>query len=334
MADPAPPEAPKPPEPPPASSPPASSDEPTLLARARAAPVTFGLAAVNAIVFLIAERSGSTTQEGTLLRFGAVEPLHVWVGEYWRVATCMFLHIGWIHIAWNTYASIGWSTAIEGVLGKRRFLFLYLASGIGGGCASVVSGLLFGPRISAGASGAMFGIIGATLVLRLRILGSLGAFVADRGVRATLLNIGIWTAIGLTALHMDNAAHLGGLLVGAAVTGLFTSPTPRNGWLAFGATFAALFLVAAHPWWSPTGPAANDVAIYANSYLTGKNPNDPKGPAWPIDRARGVRFAEKGCTHGVALACVVLASEVDPTRALDLRHRACDLDPSLCQPPP
>jgi rhomboid protease GluP len=319
MADPVVPEGPPPandaePAPPP-------EEEPSIVERARAAPITFGLAAVNAIVFLVAEQSGSTTQEGTLLAFGAVEPLHVWVGEYWRVATCMFLHIGWIHLLWNTYASIGWSTTLEGALGKRRFLLVYLASGIGAGCASVVSGLLFGPRISAGASGAMFGIIGSTLVLRLRMLPTWRAFWEDRGIRSTLISIGIWTAIGLTALRMDNAAHFGGLVVGAVATWLLTSRAPRNGWLAFGAAFAALFVGAAHPWWSPRGPSANDVAIYANSYLTGRNPHDPEGTPWPINVARGVRFAEKGCAHGVGLACSVLADHVEKTAGSPVRSR-------------
>jgi rhomboid protease GluP len=78
----------------------------------------------------------------------------------------MFLHVGWIHLLWNTYASIGWCTAIERAMGKRRFLFLYLASGVGAGCVSLVGSMIFGPKVSAGASGAMFGIIGATLAIR------------------------------------------------------------------------------------------------------------------------------------------------------------------------
>jgi membrane associated rhomboid family serine protease len=313
--------------------------EPTLLQKVRAAPITFALVAINAAVFLWVETHGGTTDEATLLRYGSIEPLHFWVGEYWRVATYMFMHIGWMHILMNMYVLIGWGAALERVLRKKRFLLLYLLSGIGGGCASVAGGILFGPHLSAGASGALFGIIGAVMALRRRQLPSFAAFFADKAIRSTLLQIGLWTAIGSVALHLDNSAHFGGFVVGAAVCWLFTSRSPRNAWLAFAASFAALFVFAARPWWSPTGEHQNDIAIYANSYLTGKNPTKGQSTAWPIDVERGVRFAEKGCSHGVALACAVLADHLDkaggPAAAAKsdtLRLRTCELDPAYCKP--
>ena len=203
------------------------AERPSLLERARAAPVTFALIAVDFAVFGWAEHEGSTTDEGTLLRFGAAEPLHVWAGEYWRVATCMFLHIGLVHILMNSYMAIGWATALERTVGKARFLTIYLLSGVAGGCASVVSGILFGPRISAGASGALFGVLGATFAIRRRLFPSWAAFWADRGVRSVALQVGIWTAIGFQ-IHLDNAAHLGGLVAGSLAAWLFTSPSPAQ----------------------------------------------------------------------------------------------------------
>jgi rhomboid protease GluP len=182
--------------------------------KARAVPITALLTAINVAVFLWAESQGDTTEPLTLLRFGAVEPTLVRAGEYWRVATYMFLHIGWVHLIWNTWASVSWCSAVERVVGHTRFLAIYLLAGIGGGIASV----LFSPAISAGASGAMFGIVGATLAIRGQQLGTLSDFFADRGVRATLANIGIWTVIGLTAIRMNHYAHFGGLVVGAIAT--------------------------------------------------------------------------------------------------------------------
>src|SRR5207237_4941882 len=134
--------------------------------------------------FVWAETHGSTLKTSTLLQYGAVERLHVASGEWWRLATSMFMHVGWMHLLWNTYASVGWCTVVEKVLGKPRFLAVYLLSGIGGACASAY----FHRVTSAGASGAMFGIIGATLILRYRVLGDLREFVRDRFVRSNVMN--------------------------------------------------------------------------------------------------------------------------------------------------
>jgi len=311
-------------------------EPPSLVERARASPATFLLAAINVGVFLWAG-AGDTTQTGTLLRFGAVEPLHVWAGEYWRVATCMFLHIGWIHLIWNTYASVGWCTSVEAVMGPRRFLTVYLLSGLAGGCMSVVGGLLFSMHVSAGASGAMFGIVGSTLAMRLWQLGSLGAFFADRSVRSTLVSIGIWTAIGLTALSMDNWAHLGGFLAGLATTLLFLRRS-RFGWMAFAVALAALFTFAARPWAHLDPAAQQRMALYTYANLRGHLPGkDDKPGSWPANPARGIRFGEKACASGGALSCGLLgeylAQQPDPAsqdRARLLLARACELDPKLC----
>lgn len=285
----------------------ANPEEPSLFERARSAPVTFAIVAINFAVFGWAEHEGSTTDEGTLLRFGAAEPLHVWAGEYWRVATCMFLHIGIVHILMNSYMAIGWATSLERTIGKWRFLLIYLLSGVAGGCASVVSGILFGAHISAGASGALFGVLGATFAIRRRRFPTWSAFWADRGVRSVAIQVGIWTAIGFQ-IHLDNAAHFGGLVAGSLGAWLFTSSSPARskGWLALAAGVAALFLVAARPWWSPTGDQGRDIALFADSYLTGRSHRRGDPTPFHIDVARGTRFATKGCAHGVVMACEVL----------------------------
>jgi membrane associated rhomboid family serine protease len=321
---------------PPAPPPP---EEPTIFEKARSSPITFGLAAINVAVMIWASQKGrDTTDQGTLLQFGANEPLHVWAGEYWRLATSMFLHVGWIHLLWNTYASIGWCTAIERALGKKRFLLLYLLSGIGASCVSIVGSMIFGPKISAGASGAMFGIIGATLAIRRRQLPSFSAFFADRGIRSVLVQIAIWTAIGMTALNMDNSAHFGGLVTGFAITWIFTLKARRNAWLAFGVAYAALFVIAARPWWTPSGDDAARLSGFAQAYFTGKAADrDGNLHAWPLDPAEGERLLSKGCAKRVATACRDLAKHIDATggpegaeRSKELHRRACELEPPLC----
>jgi membrane associated rhomboid family serine protease len=274
-------------------------DEPTVFERLRAAPVTFALVALNAAAFLWVETHGGTSSEASLVRFGAIDPLLFWAGEYWRVVTYMFLHAGWMHILMNMYVLIGWGAALERAIGKKRFFVLYMVAGIGGGCMSIASGLLFTPHTSVGASGALFGIVGAILALRRRQLPSFQAFFADRAIRSTLLQIGLWTAIGSVALNLDNACHLGGFVFGFAAFWLYTSPVARYGWLALGAAMGALFILAARPTWSPTGRDEARISIYARSYLTGTNPYGGAEP-WPVEIARGKRLAQKGCDHGVA----------------------------------
>jgi rhomboid protease GluP len=184
-----------------------------LLRKLGRAPVTCALALTNLTVFLIAEHYGSTTQTATLVRFGANDRSLVLLGEWWRLGTYMFLHIGWVHLFWNTYASWGWCASVERAMGGWRFLLTYLVAGVGGGCLSA----LCQDVVSAGASGALFGIIGARLVVERRAAPNWSAFAASPLTRATFKGVAFWIVLGLVALPMDNYCHIGGLVTGAAV---------------------------------------------------------------------------------------------------------------------
>jgi rhomboid protease GluP len=232
---------------------------PSLWDRVRVAPVTIGLAAVNVCVFVLAWRWDSSLENVTLLRFGAVKQSMVSFGEWWRIGTCMFMHISWMHLLWNTYASFGWCAPVERALGGQRFLVVYLLSGIGGGCASA----LCHDVTAAGASGACFGIVGATLVLVRRRAPSWEVFFKLPGVRSTLISAGIWTVIGVTLVNMDNFAHGGGFVTGIVVTTMVTSRTAawRSPLLALPMA-AAMFVVGARPWHKPTPKEADEVAVY------------------------------------------------------------------------
>lgn len=184
-------------------------------------PATWLLLAANVVVFAAAESNGSTLSGATLMRFGACERTAVWGGEPWRVFTSMFLHIGLVHLAMNTWAMFGWCEAVESRLGTRRFLLIYLLSGMAASAASVLGHDV----ISAGASGAGFAMIGAVLVLRYRLLGGLRVFAADPASRRTLVSIVIWTVLGGTVLHLDNFAHGGGLVAGVILTLALTTST-------------------------------------------------------------------------------------------------------------
>jgi len=179
----------------------------------RAAPATVVIFAICVGVFIAAERAGSTQSPATLLQFGAVERNLVWAGQFWRLATSMFLHIGLMHLFWNGWFGFKLCAAAERELGSWRFLALYLGSGIVGSAVSVMGH----EAVSAGASGALFGVVGFRLVaLRLQF-GSWRAFTQHPGIRRELIWIAAWFVIGVFA-HFDNYAHGGGLLFG----GLFT----------------------------------------------------------------------------------------------------------------
>jgi membrane associated rhomboid family serine protease len=188
----------------------------------RQAPLAALIVAANVVVFVLAERTGRTTQNATLIRFGAVSRDLVWQGQYWRLATSMFLHIGVTHLLWNGWFGFQISSQVERAIGHWRFLVLYLVSGVVGSAASVI-----GHRaLSAGASGALFGLIGWQLIALRERLGSFAAMARDPAILRQLGMVGAWFVLG-AFVGFDNYAHAGGLVFGAAF-GWALAPTARR----------------------------------------------------------------------------------------------------------
>jgi rhomboid protease GluP len=212
----------------------------------REAPATSALFGVCIVVFLIAQAVGDTRTDATLIQFGASGRRWVWAGQYWRLLTSMFLHIGFLHIVLNVWFGFRICELAEKQLGSWRFLVLYLGSGIVGSAVSVIGH----DALSAGASGALFGVVGWMLVtLRLRF-GSLRAFVQNAAIRQQLIWIAAWFVIGVYA-HFDNYAHGGGLLFGALYTWAVAEgvqPRKRRGRLVLAlGVGVALVLASLHP---------------------------------------------------------------------------------------
>ncbi|HLY75231.1 MAG TPA: rhomboid family intramembrane serine protease [Planctomycetota bacterium] len=175
------------------------------------APATWVISIFNVVWFLYVTMHGDTRNPDTLVRFGATERYRIWSeGESWRLLTSCFLHIGWIHLLWNTYMMFGWCARVEQELGTVRFVMAYLMTGIGASAISVL-----GHRaIAAGASGAGFGMIGVTLMIQYRRLGTWGLFWSDPYVYSILRMTIIWVLIGIFLIRVDNYAHVGGLIFG------------------------------------------------------------------------------------------------------------------------
>jgi membrane associated rhomboid family serine protease len=179
----------------------------------RMAPVTVGLIALMVLIWVAmtaAGRSLQATEEIDLLtRWGAQARPEIWLeGEYWRLFTANFLHIGLVHLAMNMFSLWVVGRVVELIYGSGRMLVIYLLSGVLAAAASAV----LGPPValSAGASGAILGLVGA--LLWFRFSSPLGERIS---LRQLLIVLGINLAVDLAAWKLiDNYNHLGGLVGG------------------------------------------------------------------------------------------------------------------------
>jgi rhomboid protease GluP len=183
-------------------------------------PLTWGLLgsllAIH-LAFLFAENSGLTPagQGGLALLFGAKINELVWAGQSWRLVSALFLHGGFLHLAFNGYALYLLGPLLERLYGGRRFLVIYVFSGLAASVASV----FFTDGPSVGASGAIFGMLGALVVFGLKYRASLPPRIARAFGVGLLPWVGINLVIGLIpGLPIDNAAHVGGLVAGTALS--------------------------------------------------------------------------------------------------------------------
>lgn len=147
----------------------------------------------------------------TLLNFGANVSSLTKNGEYYRLITCMFLHIGVVHIVLNMYSLYVIGTQIESFFGKFKYLIIYLFSGI---CGSILSIAFSDNIVSAGASGAIFGLLGSMLYFGYHYRAYLGNVLKSQIVPIIVLNL----LVGFLSSGVDNAAHIGGLIGGILIS--------------------------------------------------------------------------------------------------------------------
>jgi len=196
--------------------------------------VTLGLIAINVVVFGLTMTAGKDADTGydvITLHYG-LNPFSVAVGnEYYRLLTAMFLHAGFLHIAFNMLALWVVGPQLEALLGHVRFSVLYLVAGLGG---SVASFWFSSPNIlGVGASGAIYGLFGALFVVARRL---------KFDIRPIAGVIVINVVIGFVAPGLDWRAHLGGLATGAIVAALFAY-LPVAPWRAAVQTLGVLVIV-------------------------------------------------------------------------------------------
>lgn len=190
--------------------------------------VTPTIIALNIGVFVVMIAAGVhpvSPTTGSLVQWGADFGPLTTNGQWWRLATSMFLHIGVIHILCNMIGLWGIGPLVERLLGNWGYLIVYVAAGFLGSLASTV----WNPYVvSAGASGAIFGLYGALLGFLVREKGSIPGVVLARLKSSGLTFLGYNLVYGLARQGVDMAAHLGGLGGGFLCGLMLSRPLTRD----------------------------------------------------------------------------------------------------------
>jgi membrane associated rhomboid family serine protease len=175
--------------------------------------VTYVLIGINVVAFLLMLVSGI---DETATQWGMFPPSIAIDNEWWRLITSAFLHGGWLHIAFNMYVLYALGPTLERLLGHSRYLVLYLMAALGGAvCSYAFSDVM---TVSVGASGAIFGLMGALVVAGRKL---------RYDITQVLVLLAVNFAIGFLAPGVDWKAHVGGLIVGAVVAAIFVLPPAR-----------------------------------------------------------------------------------------------------------
>src|SRR5919199_5309632 len=181
----------------------------SLAGHGQVAVVTRVLVAVNCLVYLaeLAQGSGVDANSGSIFEKGVLFGPFVAHGDWWRLITAAFLHAGPLHLAMNMLALWWFGQPVEQALGSARFALLYLVSGLAGSAGALLVNPL-SPTV--GASGAIFGILGAAFVLERQRMYVLGG--------SALALIAINLVLSFTFANISVGGHLGGLAGGALST--------------------------------------------------------------------------------------------------------------------
>ncbi|MEI3606819.1 rhomboid family intramembrane serine protease [Pseudogracilibacillus sp. SE30717A] len=200
---------------------------------------TYVFIVLNLFMFLMLEINGGSTNIENLIQSGAKYNPAIIHGEWWRIVTSMFLHIGPFHLFMNIIALYYLGMTVERIFGSVRFIIIYFLAGVGGGLASFA----FNSHVSAGASGALFGLFGALLffgfIYKKLFLQTMG--------KSLIVILVINLAIGIALPQIDMGAHIGGLIMGFITSAITYVPAKQNRFIQLSAfiiyiTFTVLLI--------------------------------------------------------------------------------------------
>lgn len=173
--------------------------------------ITYAIIGINILVFVLMYLLGDgSTNVQTLIKFGANYGPLVKAGEYYRLITSAFLHIGIVHLLFNCYALYVIGPQVENFFGKTKYILIYLASALSGSLLSI----LFSNSISAGASGAIFGLLGSIVYFGYHYRVYLDNVLKSQIIPLIVLNL----LLGFVVQGIDSAAHIGGLIGGILIS--------------------------------------------------------------------------------------------------------------------
>ena len=180
------------------------------------AKVTSGLMIINIIIFVIMTLNGGSESIENLIKFGANSKSLVANGQWWRLFTASFIHIGFFHILFNMYFLNSLGPLFENMFGSVRFLIIYLIAGVFGNLLSFAFGSPY--TASAGASTSLYGMLGLAIGLMVtykndEIVRSFGASF----ISVVVINI----IYSLIAPGVGIYGHLGGFIAGFLLAGIF-----------------------------------------------------------------------------------------------------------------
>ncbi len=183
--------------------------------------VTYGILAITLFMYLILSVNGGSENTATLIQYGAKVNEFIYLGEWWRLITPMFLHIGFTHLVLNSLIIYFLGSNLEFLIGHLRFFLLYFFSALLGNTASFA----LNNAVAAGASTAIFGMFASTIVLAKMYPYHSGIQRLSRDyVALIVINI----VFGLLSSSIDNAGHFGGLVGGYLMMYVISSKNALN----------------------------------------------------------------------------------------------------------
>ncbi len=171
-----------------------------------------GIVIINVLIFFWLEAKGNTENAYYMIEHGAMYvPYMVNHGQMYRLFTAMWLHFGFEHLSSNMFSLLLLGDNLERAVGKGKYILIYLLSGLGASmCSFLYNFITASYAVAAGASGAIFGVIGALFYVVIKNHGKLEDM--------TIFRLGILIVYilytGITTPGIDNAAHIGGLVIG------------------------------------------------------------------------------------------------------------------------
>ncbi len=194
----------------------------------RVTPVNTAIIVINVALFLIIELVGSTLDTQLMIRFGASYwPLVLYDHQYWRLFTSAFLHFGLEHLFSNMLVLAFIGDNLERALGSVRYGIFYVLCATGSGAVSFLVNMFLRENVvSAGASGAIFGVAGGILYLVIKNRGrleDLSFFQIGMFILFTLYN-------GMRSSGVDNVAHFSGLIIGILLTMVLAATRRHKRW--------------------------------------------------------------------------------------------------------